>query len=65
MTPTLPFADTTPFTAAVTKTAADQLLRDMAFVLKLTRRVRDEILADVPVRTAARTAAPRRELATA
>jgi hypothetical protein len=64
MTPTLPIADTTPVAATTTK-AADDLLRDLAVVLKLTRRVRDEMLAAVPVRTAARAAAPRRELATA
>ncbi|QJW97650.1 hypothetical protein [Frigoriglobus tundricola] len=27
-------------------TAAEQLLRDMAYVLKLTRRVKDEMTAD-------------------
>ena len=34
-------------------TAADQLLRDMAFVLKLTRRVKEEMTTD-----RARTVAP-------
>lgn len=64
MTPKLTLADTTPVTTTATKTA-EQLLRDVALVLTLTRRVRDDILSDVPVRTAARTASPRRELATA
>ncbi len=67
MTPTLTLADTTPVTRVLTDVVspAEKLLRDLALVLKLTRRVRDEILSDVPVRTAARVAAPRRELATA
>lgn len=67
MTPTRTLADTTPVTRVLTDVGspAEKLLRDMALVLKLTRRVRDEILSDVPVRTAARVAAPRRELATA
>lgn len=67
MPPTLTLADTTPVTRVLTDVVspAEKLLRDMALVLKLTRRVRDEILSDVPVRTAARVAAPRRELATA
>ena len=34
--------------------AVDGMLRDMALVLSLTRRVRNEILDDVPARTTAR-----------
>lgn len=32
--------------AAATTAEADKLLRDMAFVLKLTRRVKEEMTAD-------------------
>lgn len=35
-------------TAPVTTAEADKLLRDMAFVLKLTRRVKEEMTADRP-----------------
>ena len=53
MTPMLMLTDITPVAAASTKTA-DDVLRDVAFVLRMTRRVRDDILADVPMRTAHR-----------
>ncbi|MDB5307956.1 MAG: hypothetical protein JWO38_2158 [Gemmataceae bacterium] len=45
-------------TAKTTKTTeAEQLLRDAAFVLRLTRRVKDDILSDAarPSRPVART----------
>lgn len=39
-------AKTSPVAAAIQTAAAEQLLRDMAYVLKLTRRVKDEMMAD-------------------
>jgi hypothetical protein len=39
-------AETAPVAAAVELAAAEQLLRDMAYVLKLTRRVKEEMTAD-------------------
>jgi hypothetical protein len=39
-------AETASVTAAVEVAAAEQLLRDMAYVLKLTRRVKEEMTAD-------------------
>lgn len=59
MTPTINATKTTP----VARTAeAEQLLRDAAFVLKLTRRVKAEIIRDAArpmtaTRTAERTGA--------
>jgi hypothetical protein len=45
---------TLPVAAAIETAAAEQLLRDMAYVLKLTRRVKDEMMADrVPVQNPA------------
>ena len=49
MTPTINtarVAEATPVAAAVEVAAAEQLLRDMAYVLKLTRRVKEEMTAD-------------------
>ncbi len=49
MTPTLNtthVADLTPAAAAIEVAAAEQVLRDMAYVLKLTRRVKTEMMAD-------------------
>jgi hypothetical protein len=49
MTPTLNtacVAETAPVAAAVELAAAEQVLRDIAYVLKLTRRVKDELMAD-------------------
>jgi hypothetical protein len=61
MTPTINATKT----ALVARTAeAEQLLRDAAFVLKLTRRVKADILRDAarpataPVASAERTGAP-------
>ena len=45
MTPTTTTADFAPVTAAVEVAAAEKMLRDMAYVLKLTRRVKDEMTA--------------------
>ncbi len=43
-------------TAPVTTAETDKLLRDMAFVLKLTRRVKEEMTADrAPTQTPAAT----------
>lgn len=39
-------AEAAPIAAAVEVAAAEKLLRDMAYVLKLTRRVKDEMTAD-------------------
>ena len=39
-------AGTASVAAAVEVAAAEQLLRDMAYVLKLTRRIKDEMTAD-------------------
>jgi len=39
-------------TTAQTTVDADKLLRDMAFVLKLTRRVKEEMTADRAPKTA-------------
>ncbi len=39
-------AETAPLTAAIEVAAAEKLLRDMAYVLKLTRRVKEEMTAD-------------------
>jgi hypothetical protein len=39
-------AESAPITAALTTGAAEQLLRDVAYVLKLTRRVKEEMTAD-------------------
>ena len=49
MTPTINIphaAEAASITAAVEVAAAEQLLRDMAYVLKLTRRVKEEMTAD-------------------
>jgi hypothetical protein len=49
MTPTINLprvAETTATAAAVEVAAAEQMLRDVAFVLRLTRRVKDEMMAD-------------------
>jgi hypothetical protein len=49
MTPTintLHVAETASVAAAVEVAAAEQLLRDVAYVLKLTRRVKEEMTAD-------------------
>lgn len=48
-------AEVAPVAAAVEVAAAEQLLRDVAYVLKLTRRVKDEMTAaraSTPARTA-------------
>ena len=39
-------AKTTPNTPVADPADADQLLRDVAFVLRLTRRVKDQMVAD-------------------
>jgi hypothetical protein len=39
-------AEAASITAAVEVAAAEQLLRDVAYVLKLTRRVKEEMTAD-------------------
>jgi hypothetical protein len=49
MTPTINtacVAEAAAITDAVEVAAAEQLLRDMAYVLKLTRRVKEEMTAD-------------------
>lgn len=49
MTPTINtprVAEVTSVAAAVEVAAAEQLLRDVAYVLKLTRRVKEEMTAD-------------------
>jgi hypothetical protein len=47
MTATLPRATETTRTSPAGEVAvAEQLLRDMAYVLKLTRRVKEEMTAD-------------------
>ena len=49
MTPTINIphaAEARSITAAVEVAAAEQLLRDMSYVLKLTRRVKEEMTAD-------------------
>jgi hypothetical protein len=40
-------AEATPITAAIETAAAEQVLRDVAYVLRLTRRVKDEMMADL------------------
>jgi hypothetical protein len=42
MTPITHTANTTP----VAETAAEHLLHDMAYILKLTRRVKEEMMTD-------------------
>ena len=39
-------AETTATSAAIEVAAAERMLRDVAFVLRLTRRVKDEMMAD-------------------
>ena len=39
-------AEAAAITAAVETAAAERLLRDMAYILKLTRRVKEEMTAD-------------------
>jgi hypothetical protein len=49
MTPTINTAcaaETTPAAAAIEVAAAEQVLRDVAYVLKLTRRIKTEMVAD-------------------
>ena len=46
ITNTARVAEAAPITAAIELAAADQLLRDVAYVLKLTRRVKEEMSAD-------------------
>lgn len=46
MTPITTTADFAPVAAAVEVAAAEKMLRDMAYVLKLTRRVKDEMTTD-------------------
>lgn len=61
MTPTLNtarVAETTPAAAAIEVAAAEQVLRDVAYVLKLTRRIKAEMAADR--RTEPNAAAPRK-----
>jgi hypothetical protein len=49
-----PVANASSVTAALETAAAEKLLRDMAYVLKLTRRVKDEMTADrVPTQNTA------------
>lgn len=52
MTPITNTAEFTPFAAAVEVAAAEKMLRDVAYVLKLTRRVKDEMTADRAPKTA-------------
>lgn len=55
MTPITNTAEVAAVTAAVEVAAAEKMLRDMAYVLKLTRRVKEEMTADrlpTTVRTA-------------
>lgn len=49
MTPTLEtprITETAPVLAAIETAAAEQMLRDVAYVLRLTRRIKAEMLAD-------------------
>ena len=46
MTPTANTARVAKATPAAETAAAEQLLRDVAYVLKLTRRVKEEMTAD-------------------
>jgi hypothetical protein len=46
MTPITNTARATQTTPAAATTAAENLLRDMAYVLKLTRRVKEELMID-------------------
>ena len=49
MTPTINttrVAETTATSDAIELAAAERMLRDVAFVLRLTRRVKDEMMAD-------------------
>ena len=46
MTDTARAAEAAPIAAAVELAAADRVLRDVAYVLKLTRRVKEEMSAD-------------------
>ena len=46
MTPITNTTEAASVAAAVEVAAAEQLLRDMAYVLKLTRRVKEEMTAD-------------------
>lgn len=55
ITNTARVAEAAPVAAALEVAAAEQLLRDMAYVLKLTRRVKEQMTADrtpTPTRTA-------------
>jgi hypothetical protein len=46
MTPITHTAEVSPFAAAMEVAAAEKMLRDMAYVLKLTRRVKAEMTAE-------------------
>lgn len=46
MTPITNTAEASPVTAAMEVAAAEKMLRDMAYVLKLTRRVKAEMSAE-------------------
>jgi hypothetical protein len=46
MTPFNYTAETATIAAAVEVAAAEKMLRDMAYALKLTRRVKDQMAAD-------------------
>ena len=39
-------AEISPITAALETAAAEKMLRDVAYVLRLTRRVKDQMVAD-------------------
>jgi len=52
MTSTTYTAEYAPVAAAMEVAAAEKLLRDMAYVLKLTRRVKEEMTADRAPKTA-------------
>ena len=52
MTPITNTTEAASVAAAVEVAAAEQLLRDMAYVLKLTRRVKEEMTADRAPKTA-------------
>ena len=47
MTPTTDTAEVAPVAAALEVAAAEKMLRDMAYVLKLTRRVKAEMTAEL------------------
>ena len=52
MTPITSTAEVAPVAAALEIAAAEKMLRDMAYVLKLTRRVKAEMTAEPVTETA-------------